>query len=77
MDIPLPLDGDYTGPATVVGYTVAFNKDDPSHAFAYCDTPAGARTVVTSFDQALLEQMMREEFVGRTIQVLEDRVFAL
>lgn len=77
VDTPLPLDGDYIGPATVVGYTVAFNKDDPGQAFAYCDTPAGARTVVTTVDQQLLRMMMQEEFVGRTIQVLEGRVLSL
>lgn len=77
VDIPLPLNGDYTGPATVVGYTVAYHKDDPSHAFAYCDIPGGERTVVTTLDQDILALMMREEFVGREIQVLADRVLAL
>src|SRR5207237_5316242 len=47
-DHPLPLDGDYVGPATIVGYTVVFAGGLPSHAIAICDTPAGARTVVRS-----------------------------
>lgn len=77
VDIPLPLDGDYTGPATVVAYTVIFNKETMSHAFAICDTPAGARTVVKSFDSVLLAQLTEQEFVGRTVEILPERLFAL
>ena len=68
-DHPLPLDGDYVGPAAIVGYTVVFVGEVPSHAIAICDTPAGRRTVVRSEDQALLEAMTREEFCGRVVRV--------
>lgn len=76
VDQPLPVTGEYTGPARIAGYTVVFNKDEPSHAFAYCDTPAGARTVVKAADQALLTLMTQEEFVGRTIRIHDDRSFS-
>ena len=68
-DLPLPLDGDHVGPATIVGYTVVFAGGAPSHAIAICDTPAGRRTVVRSDDRARLESMTREEFSGRVVQV--------
>jgi acetyl-CoA C-acetyltransferase len=68
-DVPLPLNGDHVGPATIVGYTVVHAGGAPSHAIAVCDTPAGERTVVRSDDPALLEAMMRAEFCGRTIRV--------
>ncbi len=68
-DLPVPLDGDYVGPAVIVGYTVVFIGGAPSHAIAICDTPSGRRTVVRSEDQALLESMTREEFCGRVVQV--------
>ena len=68
-DAPLPLDGDYAGPATVVGYTVVFAGGVPSHAVAICDTPGGRRTVVRSEDPVLLDAMMREEFCGRVVRV--------
>jgi acetyl-CoA C-acetyltransferase len=71
-DVPVPLDGDYSGPATVVGYTVVFNRNEPTHAVAVCDTPAGARTVVRAEDPALLAAMMRDEFCGRTVTVTPD-----
>jgi acetyl-CoA C-acetyltransferase len=76
-DIPKPITGDYVGPATVVGYTVSFNKQDITQGFAYCDTPEGERTVVKSLDKALLERMTREEFVGQNIEIADDRSFSL
>ena len=62
VDPPLALDGDYVGPATIAGYTVVFQRGEPAHAVAVCDTKEGRRTVVRSEDRALLEAMMREEF---------------
>jgi acetyl-CoA C-acetyltransferase len=76
VDKPLPVTGDYTGAATIVGYTVAFKQDEPTHAFAYCDTPSGARTVVKSTDKALSARMTQEEFVGRTVTIHSDRSFS-
>ena len=76
QDKPLPLNGDYTGPATIVGYTVVFDKGEPARAIAFCDIPGGARTVVTSTDTALMALMMREEFVGRQITVLDGRLIS-
>ncbi len=75
-DRPLPVTGTYTGPARIAGYTVVFNKEEPSHAFAYCDTPEGARTVARSIDKTLLQKMTQEEFVGRTISIHADRSFS-
>lgn len=74
---PLPLDGDYAGPATIVGYTVVYLRETPTHAVAICDTPAGARTVARAEDPALLAAMTREEFCGRTVSVTGDGRFAI
>jgi acetyl-CoA C-acetyltransferase len=76
-DVPVPLNDDYAGPATIAGYTVMFNGDVPSHAIAICDTTNGERTVVRSDDRALLESMTREEFCGRAIEVCRNGQFAL
>mgnify|MGYP001826250949 CR=1 FL=1 len=76
-DLPKPVTGEYVGPAKVAGYTVSFSKQGITQGFAYCDTPEGERTVVKSVDKSLLEKMTREEFVGREIQVAEDRSFSL
>lgn len=77
LDPPLPLDGDYAGPATIVGYTVVFMRDQPTHAVAICDTAGGARTVGRTDDRALLDAMTREEFCGRVVTVSRDGRFAL
>ena len=74
---PLPIAEDYVGPATIAGYTVVFQGGSASHAIAYCDVPGGARTVVRSSTPALLDALMREECVGKTVQVAADGDFAL
>ena len=74
-EVPVPLNSDYAGSATIVGYTVMFNRHEPSHAVAICDTPDGKRTVVKTEDQALLESMTREEFCGRVVEVFRDGRF--
>jgi hypothetical protein len=71
----VPLDADYVGPASVAGYTVVFAGGQPSHALAFCDTPAGKRTVARSEDPAFLDLLMREEFCGRGVQVHADGSF--
>lgn len=76
-EVPIALRDDHTGPATIVGYTVVFAGEVPSHAIAICDTPDGARTVVRSDDRALVERMMREECCGRAVEVAADGGFTL
>ncbi len=76
-DLPVPLAPDYVGPATIIGYTVIFNKEGISHGTAYCDTPNGERTVVQTHDKSLLALMIQEEFCGRSITVIEGRKFLL
>lgn len=56
---------DWDGPVTIEGYTVAHAKGVPRLAHAACLTDDGKRTWATSDDPALLQAMMREEFVGR------------
>jgi acetyl-CoA C-acetyltransferase len=75
-DLPLPTTGDYLGPATIVGYTVTFNKEDIIQGFVYCDTPDGERTVAKSFDKELLQKMTEEEYVGKAVNILAERMFA-
>jgi acetyl-CoA C-acetyltransferase len=74
-DPPRPLDDDYVGPATVVGYTVVFQGGQPSHGVAICDTPKGARTVARSDDPALLERIMTRELCGCDVEIAGDGSF--
>lgn len=75
-DLPIPTTGDYVGPATVVGYTVSYYGEMITQGFVYCDTPDGKRTVAKSTDAEFLESMTKEEYVGKTVQILADRSFA-
>jgi acetyl-CoA C-acetyltransferase len=68
-DVPVPLNAAYTGPATIVGYTVAYIANAASHGIAICDTVEGERTVARTDDKALAELMTRQEFCGRVIEV--------
>jgi acetyl-CoA C-acetyltransferase len=77
QDVPVPIDAAYTGPATVVGYTVVYAKESPSHAIAICDTPAGNRTVARCADRQVLDTATREELCGRTVRVEPDGSFSL
>jgi acetyl-CoA C-acetyltransferase len=77
VDVPVPLNAAYVGPATIVGYTVAYIANSPSHAIAICDTVDGERTVARTDDQALAELMTREEFCGRTVAVGADGQFSV
>ncbi len=70
------LDADYTGPATIVGYTVGYLSGSPAKATAVCDLPGGRRSVVTAADPDLLAELVAEEFCGRQVQILAQGVFA-
>lgn len=77
IDPPMPVNADYTGRAKIIGYTVVYVKNVPSHAFVYCESSAGERTVAKTHDHALLTRMISEEFVNKIIQVAADKTFTL
>lgn len=74
---PVELAGDYVGRATIAGYTVVYNEQGASHAFAYCDTPEGKRTVARTHEADLLTRMTQEEFCGREVRILSGKRFSL
>ena len=60
---------DWEGPVTIEAYTVTHRKGDPHKAHVACLTESGARTWATVDDPERLEEMMREEFCGRSAHV--------
>ena len=74
-DRPVPTTATYTGPATIIGYTVSYHKNTITHGFVYCDTPDDERAVAKSCDTELLKKMTEIEFVGLTVNIKEDRSF--
>lgn len=68
---PVATDLAFVGDVKVLGYTVVFNKGQPSHAVAVCETPEGKRTVGQSHESELMQAMMQQEFCGQTLQLDE------
>lgn len=63
------------GEATIAGYTVLFNGDDPARGVAVCDLPDGKRTVVFSEDAQAMARMMVEDLCGVAV-TLQDNQFS-
>lgn len=67
------LDADYAGPATVETYAVRYRSGEPFAATIACLNDDGARTWAKTEDSTLLEGMLREELIGRSVRVRGDR----
>lgn len=63
------LVSDCEGAATVAGYTVLYQGENPWRAVAVCDLADGRRTVAFSEDSEMLEAMLGDEYVGRSVAV--------
>ena len=61
----------YEGAATIAGYTVLYQGDEPWRAVAVCDLPDGRRAVAYSEDSAVVEGLLVGEFVGRPVAIAE------
>ncbi len=61
------VDPDHTGPAQVVTYTVAFDKDLPTMGIVVGDTPDGRRALATTTDPDVMSSMVGVEWCGRTV----------
>ncbi|MFM8303671.1 MAG: hypothetical protein ACKOA9_05145 [Actinomycetota bacterium] len=59
----------YTGPATVVAYTVFFDDLEPTRTTVIADTPSGDRCVAACPDPTLAGTATREELIGTTVEV--------
>jgi acetyl-CoA C-acetyltransferase len=66
-----------TGPATIAGHTVLFDGDTPARCVLLCDLPDGRRTLFVQHDAALAEQMTRQEFGGRRVEIGENQQLRL
>ncbi|MBL8386005.1 MAG: hypothetical protein JNM90_23170 [Burkholderiales bacterium] len=67
---------DYSGEATVAGFTVLHGRGQAPRGVALVDVADGRRALVTTDDPALIARMQEEEFVGRRVRVESDRWLA-
>ena len=72
----LPVVFDYSGGGKVAGYTVLYARGEDPRAVALIDTDGGARALVVSFDGETIAEMEREEWVGRSVHVIDGRLAA-
>ena len=67
---------DYTGEASVAGYTVLHSRGEAPRGVALVDTPQGQRALTTTEDAALIARLQQEEFVGRRVRVDQNELMA-
>ena len=60
---------EHHGPARIAGYTVLYQGDAPSRAIIIADTADKQRTLAFSEEATLMQQMMSEEWCGRSVMV--------
>ena len=70
------LDAEHVGKATIEAYTVMHGAEGPERGLASVRTPNGRQWAGTS-DTQLMESMMNEEHVGKSVEILSDFTFEL
>jgi acetyl-CoA C-acetyltransferase len=65
---------DYSGEATVAGYTVLHGRDQKPRGVAVLDTPRGQRALCTCEDEEFVMRMQEEDFVKRTMRIENNRL---
>ncbi len=73
------VDGDYDGPADVLGYTVTYEGTEPKLGIAVAATAGSdggelTHTIATTDDPAVLADMISSEWVGRRIDIKAARI---
>ncbi len=65
---------DFTGEGRIVGYTVLHGRGRAPKGVALLDTAPGQRALAVLDEAGLLDQMQRQEFVGRRVTVTSGRI---
>lgn len=62
-----------SGTGVIAGYTVLYQKGQAERAVAVLDLPGDQRSVNFSQDSALMEKMLAEEYIGKTVELEDGR----
>ena len=65
---------DFSGTATVAGYTVLHGRGKAPQGLALADTAAGQRVLATTGDATLAARMQDEEWVGRPVRITHNEL---
>ena len=60
------------GLATIEAYTVMHNREGPETALISSLMSDGRRALTTTDDQFLMSEMMKEEYIGRSVDIDTD-----
>lgn len=66
--------GDHTGPATIEAYTVTYHRDGAPDAAILSALSDGDRALVRTADPAVVEDMLTDDPIGRTVDVSAGRL---
>ena len=72
----VPVVENYTGGGRIAGCTVLHARGEEPRAVALIDTDNGARALAVSDESEIVAGMQRDEWVGRTVQVVSGRLAA-
>ena len=68
---------DFSGEATVAGYTVLYGRGQVPKAVLLVDTAHGMRAMATSEDAAIIAFMEVSERVGRLVRIADNQLVAI
>ena len=74
---PMEVVDDFSGDATIAGYTVIYQFGEPHRAVAMVNTDDGKRAVVWSEEAGLMTAMEQQEYCGRRVSCAEDQITAV
>jgi acetyl-CoA C-acetyltransferase len=74
---PMEVVDDFSGDATIAGYTVMYQLGEPHRAVAMVNTDDGKRAVVWSEEADLMAAMEQQEYCGRRVSCAEDQITAV
>jgi acetyl-CoA C-acetyltransferase len=71
------VDGEHTGGATIVAWTVDHERGEPHRAVVFADTPSGGRTMASTGDQPTCVAMLDGDWIGVDVDVRADGSFTI
>lgn len=63
-----PFDATYAGPATVVTYTVAFDRAEPTQGIVLAESSNGVRALASTTDPSLIDDMLKHDWCRRRVE---------
>ena len=74
QDEAIPMSSISEGVATVLGYTVIYEKKSPMRAVFYCEDSKQERKVLSSSDESVIQSCMEKEWVHKELNFKDNLV---